>query len=466
MNDAVTPVIVDTERRRGFAAHPAGLKYLALTEAWERFSFFGMQTLLMLYLVDQLLLPGHVGQVLGFTAFRAELETVTGPMSATALAAMIFGIYSGLAYLLPVFGGMIGDRWLGQHRMVMTGAVLMAAGHFMMAFEAPFLLALALLVIGCGCLKGNIATQLGRLYGPRDTRRDDGFQIFVLGTNCGVVLAPLVCGTLGELWGWHWGFGAAGVGMLIGLGIYVAGRRHLAPDQVTAAASRSAQPPLTRHDLRVIGALCVMLLVITSFLIPGGQIGIIYPLWIRQFVDRGVGGFEIPVTWFQSATALASLLLPALLLPYWEWRAQRGAAVGNIGKIAWGCGFSTLAFGGLAALAWSAQTGGRVSWLWLLGFHMLYSMGYLFVWPVGLSLFARNAPAAVNSMFIGVYYTAVFLANNTVGWLGRLYERMTPEDFWLLHMAFVLAGLLALLLLRPWLQSVLASERGADRAHD
>jgi POT family proton-dependent oligopeptide transporter len=442
----------------GFFGHPRGLGYLAFTEAWERFSFFGMQTLLVLYMVGDLFQPEHIRHVVGLAPFRHALEAALGPLSAQGLASIIFGLYSGLAYLMPVFGGIIGDRLLGQHRMVMSGAVLMALGHFLMVYEALFLPALVLLIIGSGCLKGNLATQVGSLYAPGDRREVDAFQIFSVGINVGVVLAPLICGTLGELLGWAWGFGAAGVGMLIGLAIYVAGRAHL-PADLRRRGAPGARQRLAPGDWRTILALLAVLLIVTCFLIPGGQLGNVYPLWILHAVDRAAPGFVVPVTWFQSATAIVSVVWPPLLLHLWRWQAARRRESGNLGKIGWGCVASAAAFSLLAILAAFAADGADVSWTWLLLFHFLYGMGYLYVWPVGMALFARAAPAAVRSMFIGLYYLALFIANNLAGWIGHFYERLSPPRFWAMQVLCSGGGAVAVLLFGAALNRALAHRR-------
>ena len=206
---------------RSFIGHPRGLGYLAFTEAWERFSYYGMQSLLVLYMVNRLLHPGHIERIAGFGPFRHLLEFVyRGPLSVQALASAIFGLYTGLVYLTPIGGGLIADRVLGRTRTITLGALLMAAGHFLMAFDVTFLVALTCLVTGVGCFKGNLASQVGALYATGDNRRADAFQIYYLFINGGVIASPLIAGTLGEVYGWHWGFGAAGVGMLIGLSIY------------------------------------------------------------------------------------------------------------------------------------------------------------------------------------------------------------------------------------------------------
>ena len=448
---------IDPRARTGWFGHPPGLAYLAFTEAWERFSFFGMQTLLVLYMVGELFKPGRLEGVFELERLRGLLEGVAGPLSSQGLASMVFGLYSGLAYLLPVFGGLVGDRLVGQHRMVMIGAILMALGHFLMVWEAPFLIALVLLVVGSGCLKGNLATQVSSLYAPDDRRRTEAFQIYSIGINVGVVAAPLVCGTLGELLGWPWGFGAAGIGMLVGLVIYIAGRRHLPADRLSVRRTRGARAPaLTRHDAGVIAALLVVLVVVVCFLVPGGQIGNVYPLWIQRFIDRSGPGFTVPVTWFQSATAICSVVFPPLLLRIWQWQAVRGREPSDIAKLGWGCALSGVAFSMLLAMAVIADGGARLAWPWLLPFHFFYSLGYLFVWPVGMALFARAAPAAVSSMFIGIYYLALFVANNIVGWIGHYYERWSPVRFWSVQLGFVAAGAVLILLFGTGLQRALA----------
>jgi len=228
---------------RSFIGHPRGLGYIAFTEAWERFSYYGMQALLVLYMVNRLLHPGHIEHIAGFGPFRHLIESFRGPLSVQALASTIFGLYTGLVYLTPIAGGFIADRFLGRTRTITIGALLMSAGHFLMAFDATFLLALTCLLTGVGCFKGNLASQVGALYPTGDNRRADAFQIYYLFINGGVIAAPLIAGTLGEKVGWHYGFGAAGVGMLIGLTIYLAGRKHLPPDSPGVERNASAPKP-------------------------------------------------------------------------------------------------------------------------------------------------------------------------------------------------------------------------------
>ncbi len=247
----MTAVTADRARQgdTGFIGHPRGLAWLSAAELWERFSYYGMQALLVLYLTKQLLLPGHVDHVVGFGPFRAAIEAVYGPLSPLALGSVIFGLYAGFVYVTPIAGGVVADRLLGRTKAVALGALLMAAGHFLMAFEAGFLLAISCLLAGIGLFKGNIAAQVGELYAADDPRRADGFQIYFFGIQLAVIASPFVCGTLGEVYGWHYGFGAAGVGMLIGLGIYLLGRPWLPPGHPAKAhTARADRTKLTAGE--------------------------------------------------------------------------------------------------------------------------------------------------------------------------------------------------------------------------
>src|SRR6516165_11847177 len=205
-----------------FLGHPRGLAVLCATETWERFSYFGNAALVVLYMVKYLLHPGPMETVLGFGAVKGALEFLFGRLDVQPLASQLFGFYTGLAYCAPVVGGLIADRLLGQRRTVVIGGVLMAIGHFMMAFEALFLIALLFLILGIGAFKPNISGQVGTLYSPGDHRRDRGYSIFYVGINIGAFFAPLVCGALAVAHGWHFGFAAAGLGMLVSLAIYLA----------------------------------------------------------------------------------------------------------------------------------------------------------------------------------------------------------------------------------------------------
>jgi proton-dependent oligopeptide transporter, POT family len=435
---------------RAFFGHPAGLAYLAFMEAFERFSFYGMQALLVLYMTSQLLHSGHVEHVAGFAAFRSGLQQVFGPMSPQAVSSEIFGLYAGFCSFTPVFGGIVGDRLLGQKRAVLVGGAMMAAGHFLMAFEAPFLLALTLLMLGCGLLKGNISAQVGNLYRGADRRREDAFQVFYMAANVGVFTAPLICGTLGELVGWHWGFAAAGVGMLISLAIYLAGYGKMPPDTLPARGEARAQAArLTRQDMPRLAAMGVLLVVVALFWVANGEVLNAYVIWARAHLNRQIGGFTLPTTWLQAVSAIVGIAMAPVLIGLWNAQARQGTEPSALGKMAIGCGLAAAAYA-LLALAAAVSGAGLVPLVWALGFHLIVQTGYLFVYPIGMALFSRAAPPAINSLMIGVYFLSVFAGSLLVGWVGQFYERMSAPAFWLLHTgAAGTAGLIVLVLWRP-----------------
>lgn len=435
--------------------HPRGLWYLAFTEAWERFSYYGMQTLLVLYMVSELLQPGHIENVAGFVAFRGLLEGFYGPLSIQALASAIFGLYTGLVYLTPILGGALADRLLGRTRTITLGASLMALGHFLMTFEASFLMALACLAIGTGCFKGNIASQVGALYTPADLRRADAFQIFYLGINAGVIISPLVCGTLGEVYGWHYGFGAAGIGMLIGLAIYLAGRRYLPADQ--KAEGDAARPAMDRSDRRRLWVLLALLPVLTLAVLGNQQIFNAYLVWGEANYDFMLFGRRMPTTWLITLDAITSVTFLSLAVVFWRWWAKRRPEPDEISKILIGTAISVTGFLALAAgAAHAAATGDKVSLLWAIAFHVLNSIGFANVFPVALALYARAAPATLSATVIGIFYLHLFAANNLVGWVGGWLERMPAPSFWLLHAGIAGASAVLLLLFRALFRAELA----------
>jgi len=434
---------------RAFFGHPRGLGYIAFTEAWERFSYYGMQSLLILYMVDQLLHPGHIERIAGFTAFRHFLETLyRGPLAVQPLASAIFGLYTGLVYLTPIGGGFLADRLLGRTRTIVIGALLMAAGQFLIAFDVTFLIALTCLLIGVGCFKGNLASQVGGLYATSDNRRADAFQIYYIFINAGVIISPLIAGTLGEEVGWQYGFGAAGVGMLIGLAIYLSGRKWLPPDSpVVESKEKAAKPRLTHREKMAIIALLLLLPVLTIAIIGNQQIFNAYLVWAERNANLIFFGKKMPTTWLITLDSIVSVSFLALTVVFWRLWAKNFPEPPEITKIGIGSlvavtGFVSLATG--AAIA--ASSGTKVSIGWLITFHVLNSIGFANIFPVSLALYVRVAPAALSATIIGIYYLAFFAANNLVGTIGGLLEKMSATHFWLLHSALCgIAGLIFLL---------------------
>jgi POT family proton-dependent oligopeptide transporter len=432
---------------RAFLGHPKGLGFLAFTEAWERFSYYGMQSLLVLYMVNELLLPGHVENIAGFELFRR----LYGGLDGQPLASAIFGTYTALVYLTPILGGLLADRVLGRRRTITIGAVTMAAGHFLMAFEASFLLALLCLILGNGCFKGNIASQVGALYAPDDNRRADAFQIFYLAINAGVISAPLIAGTLGEDVGWHYGFGAAGVGMLIGLTIYLSGQRHLPPDTVPSRGPRAAREKLHRNDMAAVIALILLIPVLAISLLTNQQIFNAYLVWGDQQFDLNFFGRDLPTTWLITLDSITSVAFLAIVALFWRWWGRKHWEPDELGKILIGSVFS--AAGGMCLVAAAAfqEPGGKIGLFWPVMFHLINSIAFAHILPVSLALFAKVAPKAINATVIGLYYLTFFIANSTVGWIGGLYETLPTTTFWLLHVATAVGSGFAFLLFKLFL---------------
>ncbi len=422
---------------------PKGLAFLFTTEMWERFSYYGMRALLVLYMTKYLLAPEHAGNVLGLAGVKSALEAVFGPLDMQPLSSQIYGLYTALVYLTPIFGGLLADRVLGQRRTVVVGAILMAIGHFMMAVEQLFLFALTALILGNGAFKPNISTQVGGLYAPGDPRRDRAYSIFYVGINVGAFLAPLVCGTLGEEVGWHFGFAAAGVGMLIGLSIYLYALPHLPPDE-RAKAARTERKPLDRNEWRAIIALLVLFVPTTLFWATYEQQGNTIALWADANTDRSVNFLlwmgVIPTTWFQAFNPFMIFAFTPFVVALWTRQAARGTEPSTMTKMALGCFGVALAYLIMAAAALHAD-GGKASWLWLFGFFVVITIGELYLSPVGLSLVTKIAPIRIVSMMMGVWLATSFFGGFLAGWLGSFWSRMEKPEFFLIIAAIAaLAG--------------------------
>lgn len=436
--------------------HPKGLFVLFFTEMWERFSYYGMRVLLVLYMTQYLFLEVEKGkEVFGFHFLRGIIETVYGPLSNQALSSQIYGLYTGLVYATPFFGGIIADRLIGQRRSVYVGGVLMAIGHFLMAVESLFFPALIFLIFGNGFFKPNISTQVGGLYPQGDARRDRAYTIFYMGINIGAFFSPLICGTLGQKVGWHYGFGAAGVGMLIGLLIYHFGKKHLPKEVVTnlnksATSQVSTNEPFTAVEKKKILSLVVIFTLTVLFWGVYEQQGNTLQLWADSNTDWNILGFEVPSTWFQSFNPFIIFLMAPILNRFWGWQSKRGQEPTSAGKMALGCFMMALAFIVMVINTKMVGAGEKSNVMWLFGMTYLFTMGELYLSPIGLSLVTKLSPVRIVSMMMGLWFFASFLGNYLAGVLGQNFETMGPQNFfYLMVILSASAGLIFLATLKP-----------------
>jgi len=484
-----TPDFEQVDRHdRAFLGHPKGLGYLGFTEACERFSYYSMQTLLTLYMVNYLLLPGEIENVTGLAWLRAWHYP---GLDGQPLSSAIFGDYTSLVYLMPILGGIIADKLTGRRIALIAGGLVMALGHFLMAFEGAFLFALLALIVGVGLFKGNIATQVGELYSENDLRRAMAFQIFYIFINVSVIIAPLVSGTLGQKVGWHYGFGCAGIVMVLGLTIYLSGRKSLPAD--LAVADRDPKQLIGRiiagaigiaalvlfwlmisgilfsnwivgtlsaavmigalywfltrnlgqeEKLRVL-SLCVLIPVMAISLLTNQEIFNAYLVWGDQRFNLQFMQYTMPSSWLITLDAALSFSMLVAVALFWKWWSLKRREPDEITKIIIGSVF-TIA-GGLCLFAAAAVTpaGGKVGLFWPVMFHLLNSIGFAHILPVSLALFTKIAPKQITATVIGLYYLAFFGANKMVGYVGGLYSSLPTTTFWLIHVASAAFGLVA-----------------------
>jgi proton-dependent oligopeptide transporter, POT family len=403
-------------RTGNWFGQPRGLTILFLTEMWEIFSYYGMRSLLVYYMTKQLL----IGQ---------------------EKSSLIYGTYTAMAYFTPVIGGVISDRWLGKRRAVIIGGSIMAAGHFMMTFEPLFYAALATIALGNGLFLPSLPSQINDLYKPDDPRRGWAYNVYYVGINIGGFLAPLVCGTLGEFYGWHWGFGAAGVGMVAGLIIYIAGGKYL-PEQGAIKRKELRDTPIRRGRETALLLLGVGLAV-TIFRGAYEQVGNTVALFADAGIDRTTSALTIPMTWFQSLNPLLVFLMTPALLAYWRRRANSGRESSSMQKMATGAMIVAIAYLMLAFAAWFAGDG-RASWIWLVAYFVVFTLGELFILPTGLGLFARLAPPSLGATTVAAWFFAIFTGSFAAGVVGTMWSGTSHSVYFVMVAAIsmVAAGVL------------------------
>ena len=425
--------VTTTKRReRGVAngpfGHPPGLTVLFLTQMWAEFSYFGLQALLVYYMTERL----------GFSQARSSL---------------IYGVYGAAAFLSPFFGGIISDRWLGRTRSVLAGGVLMMLGHFAMAIPALLFPALALVAVGNGLFVPPLAVQVGALYADDDPRKAHAFSAYYMGINLGGGLAPLVCGSLGETLGWHWGFAAAGIGMLAGLVVYLGFASTLPRESRSVpTAKRPSAARLTSKQCADLRFLAVVVACVVLFRIGYEQSGNVIALWVQHQTDRALslpwGRVVVPATWFQAINPLLIILLTPLLIAWWRRRERRTGAANLLGRMSVGCVVASLSMVVMmgAALLYAAR-GHAVGAGWVATYFLLLTVGELMVIPVGLTVVSELAPASAAAMAMGSWYIAKFIGSLLAGVMGAYWGIVPPVWFFGLGAGAVLLAAAALHLL-------------------
>jgi len=444
--------------------HPVGLSVLFGTEMWERFCYYGMRALLTYYMVQFLFLGDEPTHVLGYNTARAALQAVYGPMKPQQMAALIYGLYTFGTYVSCLLGGWVADTYLGQRRAVILGAMVMAAGEFMLVDPALCFFGLLVLVTGNGFFKPNISTQVGGLYKPGDQRIDSAYSIFYVGINLGALIAPIICGRAAHFGTgpahWNYGFAAAGIGMLIGLGVNLAGQRALPPDvrsrrRAAVTASPTASTRLTALDRRAIVALCVVAFFNLFFWGVYEQQGITIALMAADHTNLATPLGTMDAEDVQSFNPFFIFTLTPLIIAFWGWQARRGAEPSPVVKMAIGCALNALAFGLLIIPGMAIDAGHKVSWLWLLVAMALSTIGELYLSPVGLSLFSKAAPAKVASLMMAVNFLSNASGNYLAGQLGFYWDVMSKANFFTMIAAIAGGAALAIAALSLVLAPVL-----------
>lgn len=389
--------------------HPIGLFILFFTEMWERFSYYGMRALLVLYISSTVDEGG-----LGWT---------------NASALELYGWYTMLVYVMSIPGGIIADKLIGQKRSVLYGGIILVAGHSILAIEQmwAFYSGLGLIILGVGMLKPNISTMVGGLYKKGDIRRDKGFTLFYIGINIGAFLSSLIVGYVGEKIGWHYGFGLAGIGMLFGLLVYMMGQKHLAHvgnyigNSGSEEERAAAKAPLTKVEKDRVIVLLISFLIIIVFWGAFEQAGGLLNIYAQDKIDRSIFGWEMPATWFQSFNAAFIIIFGTLVAGFWANRKLKGKESSTllkmgIGTIIMGLGFLLMAGASKEA---SSVAYGTASFWWLTGAYLLHTIGELCASPTALSFITKLSPVKYASIMMGVYFAATGFGNKLAGSIGE-----------------------------------------------
>ena len=401
--------LVKQPHEKEFFGHPVGLYVLFFTEMWERFSYYGMRALLVLYL----------------TSKTTDVNPGVGWDQGEALA--LYGWYTALVYIMSIPGGILADKFLGQKKSVILGAVLLVIGHSILAYEAmwAFYTGLCFIILGVGCLKPNISTMVGGLYKKGDVRRDKGFTIFYIGINVGAFLSGIVVGYVGEVHGWHYGFGLAGLLMILGLVQFLAGQKYLVHVGNYLGKSDNVEDqetykrPLNKIEKDRIIVLLISFLLIIAFFAAFEQAGGLMNIYAREKTDRILMGWEIPATWFQSLNSFFIITLGIGIAAFWARRKLKGTEASSLYKMILGLGAVGIGFLFMSAAATEYDSSGASAMYWLVLAYLFHTVGELCLSPVSLSFVTKLAPAKYASIMMGIYFATTGLGNKAAGLLGE-----------------------------------------------
>jgi POT family proton-dependent oligopeptide transporter len=446
---------LDTAPPKELFGHPRGLTILFGTEMWERFSYYGMRALLVLYLVRHVLLPGQVEHVLFYPQIKAFFEAISGgPLNIQQVSSMIYGFYTGFIYCSPLLGGWIGDNYLGQRKTAMIGVIGMMIGQFMLMSETLLFPALLLLIVAGGFFKTNTTAQVGMLYKPGDSRRDQAYSIYYVGVNIGAFIAPLVAGTLGELVGWKYGFAAAGVGMILALINYLVGWKYLPDSGLRKKGEKRERQPLNAAERKSVFSLLLIVVPLILWWACYEQQGNIIALFAGDDTDRrlipGLLNWEIPVTWFQSFNPFMIFAFTPLVLLLWTRQARGRKEPNSMVKMVAGAVMLAVSYLLLAFAAWKGA-GGAISWLWLLLYFAIITTGEIFLSPISQSLFSKVAPARMAALAMAFVFLPNWLGGGLLqGYLGTYWSTMShPRFFVMMAIIGFVAALMLFLLEKP-----------------
>jgi POT family proton-dependent oligopeptide transporter len=394
--------------------HPVGLYVLFFTEMWERFSYYGMRAIFVLYLVG------------------ATTEDNAGLGWSNGEALALYGWYTMLVYVASIPGGWIADKFLGQKKSVLLGGILLVAGHSILAIEHmyAFYTGLGLIVAGVGMLKPNISTMVGGLYQQGDIRRDKGFTIFYIGINVGAFLSSLIVGYVGEVHGWHYGFGLAGIGMALGLIQYLAGQKHLKHVGNFSGASENEEEkaamkrPLTKIEKDRVVVLFISFLLVIVFWGAFEQAGGLMNIYASEKTNRMLMGWEIPASWFQSLNAMFIIFLGTSVAAYWAVRKLKGKVSTSLFKMIVGLIIMGAGFFFMTAAAGQYESNGSSAMYWLVLAYLFHTVGELCISPVALSYITKLAPLKYASLMMGVYFAMTGFGNKLAGLLGEASESL------------------------------------------